>query len=343
MRQDIKQYLKLKLVPKVKPVDERQFGEWVIEQPPQNGGFIPPQHHEVHVHRGEAPAPVHHRQSDSTVPGHPSIPSTGLLGSVVGFDYIAQNSSAVPGGRVWPEGVLPPSPVNRVYPFSSYPHQQQSGSNTKSTTPASSRRWKVREVHIPKPWKSRPVQIREKKPGKGFRLDGSTEESTSVGQRSSSGHGEILENVRGSFDIHRHEDGAEDLFDEPLAIDEEHSEDEATGLITDGQRTSYSYLDAGESPGMGRFSGNTGTVNTGSIDSHVRVIPPSTTSSDSQRNTMVSRPPVRITLTSGQFVSDHLSSSLGMCRHLSSPPPPDNLRLFHQQCPHEYLFETYAP
>ncbi|KAF5328744.1 hypothetical protein D9619_011585 [Psilocybe cf. subviscida] len=296
-KRDIKEYLlNLKPVPKVKPVDERQFGEWVIEQPLaifHKDSFTPPQQ-QLEAYRDEVPPLPLHRHSDSTIPGHPSVPSTGLLGSVVEFDHTAQNPSVVPGGRVWPEGVIPPSP-GRPYPFSLLPHQQQSRSNTKSTTPESSRKWRVQNVRMPKPWKAQPVRIREKKPGKGFRLDGSTEESTSVGQRSSRGHGDNAEDVRGSFDVRRHEDGAEDLFDEPSPMDEEPSEDEATNLMTDDQRTSY--LEAGgsiEHHGRhGRLSANTGTGNSSSIDSHVRVIPPSTTSSSSPRNTMFSRPPTR--------------------------------------------------
>lgn len=231
-------------VPKMRPIDPPTVGRnWAIDDVYGPTRIPPPMVDPL--------SPIEtNRITDISVPGNPSAAPSGYgrLAEVTGEPV----GSNIPGGRVYP--FAPRYPLNN-------PHASQTPSPPTSNTSLLSR--------IPKnirlPWKPRPTPIRVIQPSARFRVDHRQE---SLQDMSSAGTQDSItswgpERQRGSSDVHEHDDNQENVGMENQTDDQ--GSDEGTSLISRSQRE--------------RMSLQTSQAHTSSIDSHVKIIAPSNSSS----------------------------------------------------------------
>ncbi|KAJ3506318.1 hypothetical protein NLJ89_g6935 [Agrocybe chaxingu] len=268
-------------VPKVKPVDKELLdNSWEIEPsgPPQPTG----RQSFVVV---DMPSPVD--TTRDTEPAFRSVissePHAWSLEAQQG-SLPSQSQDALPGGRVYPFGpsaaqqiqaqtLFAPQPVRPV------PERSNSGDSSNSSGSGS---WRLpgslRNMHIPVPWKRRPVPVRQVPPTRRWRVDGpdssstegssnrhsaSTQSGTRAGHSSrlSSGGVSTIEEHEEEGSLYRHSDDGEDSSLIPRQF---HAE-----------RTSF----------LADRSSNTHST---SINSHIKIISPSvTTDSDTPRHTLI--------------------------------------------------------
>ncbi|CAA7260768.1 unnamed protein product [Cyclocybe aegerita] len=279
-------------VPKVKPVDKGLLdNSWEIEPsgPPQ------PMGRESFV-VVDMPSPAD--TTGDTEPAFRSVissePHAWSLEAQQG-SLPSQSQDALPGGRVYPFG---PSSAQQVQaqtlfapqPVRPVPERSSSGDSSNSSGSGS---WRLpgslRNMHIPVPWKRRPVPVRQVPPTRRWRVDGpdssstegsSNRHSASTQSGTRAGHGSRL-STGGVSTIEEHEEEGS-LY--------RHSDDgEDSSLIPrqfHADRTSF----------LADRSSNTHST---SINSHIKIISPSvTTDSDTPRHTLIgsSKTPFNISM-----------------------------------------------
>ncbi|KAF9478362.1 hypothetical protein BDN70DRAFT_994271 [Pholiota conissans] len=228
-------------VHKVRPVSQRSLGDgWGIDQEIRPPPMLDP----------ISPLETTHRLTNFTIPGAPSGPATAYDDVIDGPQPVNPVRSPIPGGRIYP---FAPTYAVQNPPSNSLPTSGRT-SNTSSLL-----------GRLRRPWKVYPQPIKVVQPSARFKVD---HREHSVKAISSAGTSESF-GPRGSYDIHEHEDDYDNEIPEVDSQADDHDADqENMSLIPESETHRNSINTCG-----------TSHIHDSSINSHVNIVTPSTSSS----------------------------------------------------------------